>query len=43
MFSRLAARVLMGPLAFFVAGVIDIGTFVVLSLYHRLRKRLGWR
>jgi hypothetical protein len=29
--------------AFLLAGVIDIGAFVVLSLYHRARKRLGSR
>lgn len=40
MASRTAARLLTGPAAFLLAGVIDIGAFVVLSLYHRTRKRL---
>jgi hypothetical protein len=41
--SRLAGRLLTGPLAFFLAAVIDIGLFVVLAWTHRARKRLGSR
>jgi hypothetical protein len=43
MLSRLAARLLTGPVAFLVAGVIDIAAFVLLSLLHRARQRLRWR
>ncbi|MFL5829369.1 MAG: hypothetical protein ACJ76X_05580 [Solirubrobacteraceae bacterium] len=41
MLQRVAARLLTGPIAFFLAGVIDIGEFVVLSLWARARRR--WR
>jgi hypothetical protein len=39
--QRVAARLLTGPIAFFVAGVLDIGEFVLLSLWTRARRR--WR
>jgi hypothetical protein len=39
--QRLAGRLVTGPIAFFVAGVLDIGTFVLLSLRERTRRR--WR
>jgi hypothetical protein len=32
----LAGRVVTGPVAFFVAGVIDIGAFAILSIRRRL-------
>jgi hypothetical protein len=34
--SRLAARLVTGPVAFFVAGVIDISAFAILSIRQRL-------
>jgi hypothetical protein len=40
--SRIAAWLLTSPVAFFLAGAIDIGLFVLLVGYHRLRQRLGW-
>ncbi|HET7046907.1 MAG TPA: hypothetical protein VFI54_01445 [Solirubrobacteraceae bacterium] len=40
MVSRFAARLVTGPLAFLVAGVIDVVTFVIASLWFRTRNRL---
>jgi hypothetical protein len=37
-FSRIAGRVVTGPVAFFVAGVIDFGEFALLSLWGRARR-----
>jgi hypothetical protein len=34
-------RVVTGPLAFLVAGVIDVLAFVIASLWFRTRKRLA--
>jgi hypothetical protein len=39
--ERLAARLVTGPVAFFVAGVIDIGVFAIAVLHARVRKGLG--
>jgi hypothetical protein len=41
--SRVAGRVVTGPLAFLVAGVIDVLAFVIGSLWFRGRKRLRSR
>jgi hypothetical protein len=38
--SRFAGRVLTGPLAFLVAGVIDVLAFVIASLWFRTLRRL---
>jgi hypothetical protein len=38
--SRFAARVVTGPLAFLVAGVIDVLTFVIASLWLRAVRRV---
>jgi hypothetical protein len=40
---RLAARIITGPAAFFVAGLIDIGVFGLAAISARARKRLGLR
>jgi hypothetical protein len=40
-FSRIAGRVVTGPAAFFVAGMLDLGQFALLSLWGRARRR--WR
>jgi hypothetical protein len=37
---RLAARLITGPIAFFLAGVIDIGAFAFAALREAIRKRL---
>jgi hypothetical protein len=34
---RVAGRLITGPLAFFVAGVIDIGAFTLVTLREKLR------
>jgi hypothetical protein len=38
--SRLAARVITGPVAFFVAGMIDIGAFAVAALRSSIGRRI---
>jgi hypothetical protein len=38
--SRLAARLLTGPVAFLLAGIVDLGTFAVIALRETARKRL---
>jgi hypothetical protein len=42
-FVRVAGRLVTGPVAFFVAGAIDIGAFALQVLGARVRKRLGLR
>jgi hypothetical protein len=37
---RLAARAVTGPVAFFVAGVIDIGAFAAAALRESIRRRI---
>jgi hypothetical protein len=37
---RLAARLLTGPLAFLVAGVTDVGLFLLAVAREQLRRRL---
>jgi hypothetical protein len=37
---RLAARLLTGPIAFFVAGTIDLGAFVAAAARQSIRRRL---
>jgi hypothetical protein len=37
-FSRLAGRLLTGPLAFAVALVVDLLTFAIQSLIHRVNR-----
>jgi hypothetical protein len=37
---RLAGRLLTGPIAFFLAGVIDVGAFASGALRESVRKRL---
>jgi hypothetical protein len=39
--SRLAGRLLTSPVAFFVAGLVDIGGFAFTALRASLRQRLG--
>jgi hypothetical protein len=39
--SRIAARVVTGPIAFFAAFVIDLGAFLSASLWAALRRRLS--
>jgi hypothetical protein len=38
---RLAARVVTGPAAFFVAGVIDVGVFLAVVLKEAIRRRVS--
>jgi hypothetical protein len=38
-FSRVAGRLLTGPLAFFVAGVVDVLAYAAGSLRRRMRSR----
>ncbi|MGI8413692.1 MAG: hypothetical protein ACR2LV_09475 [Solirubrobacteraceae bacterium] len=42
MLWRLAARLLTGPAAFFVAGAIDITAFIVVAARRWLRARSGY-
>jgi type IV secretory pathway VirB2 component (pilin) len=39
--SSVLGRAITGPLAFFVAGVIDVAAFGVQALRARLRRRFG--
>jgi hypothetical protein len=39
--SRFAGRAVTGPLAFLVAGVIDVVAFVVASLWFRAKRRFS--
>jgi hypothetical protein len=39
--SRFAGRAVTGPLAFLVAGVIDVVAFVVASLWFRGKRRFS--
>jgi hypothetical protein len=41
--SRLAARLLTGPVAFLVAGAIDIVAFLIAALARRTDQRIRWR
>jgi hypothetical protein len=43
--SRLAARAIMGPVAFFVAGLVDLMLFALGSVRQRYSRRRGnpWR
>jgi hypothetical protein len=41
--SRLAARTVTSPVAFFVAGAIDIAAYALTALHAKARKRLGLR
>jgi hypothetical protein len=40
-FSRFAARLVTGPLAFLVAGLLDVLAFVIASLWFRGKRRLS--
>jgi len=42
-FSRAAARLLTGPLAFFVAGVVDLLAFAIGSLGRRVASSVAAR
>jgi hypothetical protein len=37
---RLAARLLTGPVAFLLAGIVDLGAFAAITLRDTARKRL---
>jgi hypothetical protein len=39
--ERLAGRLLTGPGAFFLAGLIDLGAFALVALRASARRRLG--
>jgi hypothetical protein len=41
--SRIAGRIITGPLAFFLAGMIDVGTFALTALRKAIRDRVGSR
>ncbi|HEV7177690.1 MAG TPA: hypothetical protein VGN29_19505 [Solirubrobacteraceae bacterium] len=41
MLSRFAGRVVTGPLAFLVAGVVDVVVFVIASLWLRAARRVS--
>jgi hypothetical protein len=41
--SRLAGRLVTGPVAFAVAGVTDVLAFVIASLWFRTKQRLAGR
>ncbi|MGB0092022.1 MAG: hypothetical protein WBP81_05755 [Solirubrobacteraceae bacterium] len=43
MLSRIAGRIITGPLAFFLAGMIDVGAFALAALRKAMRDRVGSR